>query len=51
MNHKKMEDIYNVNNYTEKELLDMLDLYNPSDRELEAKIIQLINKYFRSESK
>jgi hypothetical protein len=45
MSHKKIDDIYNVHNYTEKELLDMLDLYNPSDRELEAKIIQMVKRY------
>lgn len=45
MSHKKIDDIYTVDNYTEKELLDMLDLYNPSDRELEAKIIQMIKRY------
>ena len=42
---KNIEDIYNVNKYTETELLNILDLVNPSDRELEAKIIQSINKY------
>jgi len=45
MSHKNVDDMYNVVNYTEKELLDMLDLYNPSDRELEAKIIQMVKKY------
>jgi len=38
-------DIYDVNKYTDKELLDILDLFNPTDRELEAKIIHLIRKY------
>lgn len=39
------KNMYDVNSYTDRELLDILDLTNPSDRELEAKIIFLINKY------
>lgn len=42
---KILEDVYNVNKYTDSELFNILDLVNPSDRELEAKIIQSINKY------
>jgi hypothetical protein len=37
--------MYDVNKYTDQELYSILDLCNPSDRELEAKIIQMINKY------
>lgn len=37
--------MYDVSSYTDRELLDILDLTSPSDRELEAKIIFLINKY------
>jgi hypothetical protein len=40
-----MEDLYNVNDYTDKELLDILELNNPTDRELEAKILHQIWKY------
>ena len=36
---------YNVDKYTDDELYNILDLVNPSDRELEAKIIQMIAKY------
>jgi hypothetical protein len=36
---------YDVNTYTDDELLELLDLSNPTDRELEAKIIHLIRKY------
>lgn len=36
---------YEIDNYTEAELLQILDLQNPSDRELEAKILFNINKY------
>jgi hypothetical protein len=42
---KERENIYDVNSYTDNELLDILDLSNPTDRELEAKIIHLIRKY------
>jgi hypothetical protein len=45
MDFIKNEDKYNVNNYTDNELFDLLDLTNPTDRVLEAKIIQMINKY------
>ena len=41
----KSKNMYDVNSYSDRELLDILDLTNPSDRELEAKIIFLINKY------
>lgn len=39
------DDLYDVNKYSDKELYDILDMNNPTDRELEAKIIHLINKY------
>ena len=52
MNSKKEEirikpntKMYDVSSYTDRELLDILDLSSPTDRELEAKIIFLINKY------
>jgi hypothetical protein len=38
-------DIYSVDKYTEKELFDILDIVNPSDRELEAKVLHMIWKY------
>ena len=39
-------DEYDISKYSEEELLTILDLkHNPSDRELEAKIIFNINKY------
>lgn len=43
-----MSNLYNVSEYTKAELIDILDLFNPSDRELEAKIISCINKYAMS---
>ena len=39
------EDIYNVNSYTDSQLYDILNLNNPTDRELEAKINSMIWKY------
>ena len=41
----KKEDLYDINSYTEKELYEVLDLDEPSDRELEAKILMMIHKY------
>ena len=35
----------NIRDYTNEELYGILDLDSPSDRELEARIIFLINKY------
>ena len=40
-----MEDTYDVKNYTDTELLNILDLTNPTDGELEAKILYFVNKY------
>jgi hypothetical protein len=40
-----MSDEYNVNNYTESQLLSILNLNDPSDRELEAQILTMIRKY------
>ena len=37
-------DIYNVNKYTDEQLYEILDMNNPTDRELEAKIIQVMNQ-------
>lgn len=39
------ENVYDISQYTDNEMFDMLDLVQPSDRVLEAKIIQMINKY------
>ena len=39
------KDIYDISKYTDTELYNFLDVNNPSDRELEAKIISLIQKY------
>jgi len=40
-----MEDEYNVNGYTDEQLYQILDLNNPSDRELEAKVLSMVRKY------
>lgn len=44
-NSQKDTDLYNIDNYTDTELYELLDLNSPTDRELEAKIIFFINKY------
>ena len=36
---------YDVSKYNDEELYEILDVNNPSDRELEAKILQLIQQY------
>lgn len=38
---------YDISNYTDAQLYKILDIDNPTDRELEAKIILLVNKYDR----
>jgi len=45
INSMETQDIYNIKNYTDEELLNILDLSNPTDNELEAKILSLISKY------
>jgi hypothetical protein len=42
---KTDNDLYNIEKYSEEELFEMLDLNNPTDRELEAKLIFTIEKY------
>ena len=37
--------LYDINGYTDLELYEILDLVNPTDRELEAKILMEIHKY------
>ena len=46
----KKEDLYDINSYSEKELYVILDLDDPSDRELEAKILMMIHKYKNMDS-
>ena len=38
-------DMYNIANYSDVDLYNMLDVSDPSDRELEAKILLTIDKY------
>jgi NADH:ubiquinone oxidoreductase subunit E len=38
-------EIYDIHNYTDKEMFELLDLVNPTDRELEAKILHYVHKY------
>lgn len=44
-NKRSDANMYDVSTYTDNELYNILDLDSPTDRELEAKIIFLINKY------
>jgi len=39
------DEIYDISKYSDKQLYDILDISNPTDRELEAKILHLIRKY------
>ena len=48
MKHNRTNtDLYDVRTYTDEELYNILELNNPSDRELEAKILSMVNKYTR----
>lgn len=38
-------EIYNVENYTDRELFQILDINNPSDRELETSILKNVRQY------
>ena len=44
-------DEYNVNNFTDEELFHLMDLNNPTDRELEAKLYLMIEKYEGNKNK
>jgi len=39
------QPLYDIQGYTDVELYEILDLVNPSDRELEAKILMEVHKY------
>jgi len=39
------DDLYDMDKYSDDDLYDMLDMNNPSDRELETKIMIMVNKY------
>lgn len=39
------DDEYDINTYSDQECFDVLNLNNPSDRELEMKILQFMDKY------
>jgi hypothetical protein len=49
---RNQEDLYNITDYTDDELYEILDLTkNPSDRELEAKVLFFIHKYSNMNTK
>ena len=43
-------DIYNVNQYSENELFNILDINNPTDNELEAKILSQIEHHEKDDT-
>ena len=45
MGERRNEDRFDVSKYSDAELYNILDISNPTDRELEARIIHLIRKY------
>ena len=48
---EQKNDLYNIDSYSDQDLYEMLDLNNPTDRELEAKILLTIDKYEGIEGK
>lgn len=45
------DEIYNIDDFSDKVIInDILDLNNPTDRELEAKIVMMIDKYSNDHS-
>lgn len=44
-------NLYNIHEYSDEELFEILDLNNPSDRVLEAKILMMIHKYEKLNTK
>jgi len=50
MNTKNTDNIYDITKYSDVELYNFLDVNNPTDRELEAKILLLIQKYSNIEN-
>jgi hypothetical protein len=47
---KDADDVYDISKYSEEDLYNILDLNSPSDRELEAKILSMIDKYKANDS-
>ena len=45
MGSKTPQEMYNVDVYSDEELMNILDLFHPTDRELEMKIVHFIRKY------
>lgn len=45
ININMINDDFNIDKYSDNELFNLMDLNNPSDRELEARIIMLMNQY------
>ena len=45
------DELYDINRYSDEELFNILNLTNPTDRELEAKIISLYKRYHNIQNK
>ena len=46
-----MSEIYDISNYSREDLYNILEVSSPTDSELEAKIIQLMQKYKNGSNK
>jgi hypothetical protein len=44
-------DTYDISKYSDTELYNILDVINPTDRELEARILFLVHKYENMQNK
>ena len=51
MNKNSQNDMYDINKYTDEELFNILDVNSPTDRELEARILFLVNRYENMQNK
>jgi len=51
MNKNLQNDMYNINKYSDEELFNILDVNSPTDRELEARILFLVNRYENMQNK
>ena len=51
MNKNLQNDMYTINKYSDEELFNILDVNSPTDRELEARILFLVNRYENMQNK
>jgi len=48
--NKSQEEIYNIEAYTDEEMYNILDLHEPTDGELEAKLIIMMKRYYNMQN-